>query len=137
MGPNNSNTTANGDWRDGFLFVGNQLILDFVNTLPVIDGQPIELLPDAHALARWLVAAGLCVPSLIDDWKALPSKSSTKEPYVSKLIFSRGPSAFAIRSKVHVSQLGGPSSSDGLSTAETRGCLDPIFAASSSWLMPR
>jgi len=79
MGPNNSNTTANGDWRDGFLFVGNQLILDFVNTLPVIDGQPIELLPDAHALARWLVAAGLCVPSLIDDWKALPSKSSTKD----------------------------------------------------------
>jgi len=70
-----SNPATNGDWRDGFLFVGNQLIVDFVNTLPVIDGQPTELLPDAAALARWLVAAGLCSPSLVDDWKAVRSKS--------------------------------------------------------------
>jgi len=35
------------DWRDGFLFVGNQLSLDFLNTRPVIDGKPVELLPDS------------------------------------------------------------------------------------------
>jgi predicted RNA-binding Zn ribbon-like protein len=47
------------DWRDGFLFVSNHLALDFLNTRPVIDGQPVELLPDCSALARWLAASGL------------------------------------------------------------------------------
>jgi predicted RNA-binding Zn ribbon-like protein len=47
------------DWRDGFLFVGNQLILDFINTRPVMTDEPVELLPDGSALARWLGAAGL------------------------------------------------------------------------------
>lgn len=47
------------DWRDGFLFLGNQLSLDFLNTRPVMDGGPVELLPDGAALTRWLAAAGL------------------------------------------------------------------------------
>jgi predicted RNA-binding Zn ribbon-like protein len=47
------------DWRDGFLFVGNQLSLDFLNTRPALDGTPVELLTDGSALRRWLVAAGL------------------------------------------------------------------------------
>jgi predicted RNA-binding Zn ribbon-like protein len=47
------------DWRDGFLFVGNQLSLDFLNTRPVIDGKPVELLPDSASLLRWLAATGL------------------------------------------------------------------------------
>jgi predicted RNA-binding Zn ribbon-like protein len=50
---------VNNDWRDGFLFVGNHLLLDFINTRPVMDGGPVELLPDSSALARWLGAAGL------------------------------------------------------------------------------
>ena len=49
----------NNDWRDGFLFVGNHLILDFINTRPVMTDGPVELLPDGSALARWLGAAGL------------------------------------------------------------------------------
>ncbi|MEO8659920.1 MAG: ABATE domain-containing protein [Bryobacteraceae bacterium] len=51
------------EWRDGFLFVGNHLVLDFLNTRPVMDGQPMELLPDASALAKWLGAAGLVTPA--------------------------------------------------------------------------
>jgi len=47
------------DWRDGFLFVGNHLLLDFINTRPVMDGEAVELLPDGNALARWLGVAGL------------------------------------------------------------------------------
>ncbi len=47
------------DWRDGFLFVGNRLSLDFLNTRPVIDGKPVELLPDSASLLRWLAASGL------------------------------------------------------------------------------
>jgi predicted RNA-binding Zn ribbon-like protein len=51
------------DWRDGFLFVGNQLALDLLNTRLLMDGQPVELLPDASALAKWLGAAGLVTPA--------------------------------------------------------------------------
>jgi len=50
---------VNDDWRDGFLFVGNHLILDFINARPIMDGEAVELLPDGSALARWLGAAGL------------------------------------------------------------------------------
>ncbi len=47
------------DWRSGFLWIGNHVALDFVNTRPVIAGSPVELLPDGAALARWLAVAGL------------------------------------------------------------------------------
>lgn len=47
------------DWRDGFLFVGNHLALDFLNTRPVLEGGPSELLCDFDALLRWFQAAGL------------------------------------------------------------------------------
>jgi predicted RNA-binding Zn ribbon-like protein len=46
-------------WKDGFLFLGNHLTLDFLNTRPVLDGGPTELLPDLPALLRWYFAAGL------------------------------------------------------------------------------
>jgi predicted RNA-binding Zn ribbon-like protein len=46
-------------WKDGFLYVGNHLALDFLNTRPVQDGQPMELLPDFAALLRWFQASGL------------------------------------------------------------------------------
>jgi predicted RNA-binding Zn ribbon-like protein len=49
----------NSNWRDGFLFVGNHLALDFVNTRPLQNRDPLELLPDFRALLRWLQAAGL------------------------------------------------------------------------------
>lgn len=51
--------SQNLEWKDGFLFLGNQLVLDFLNTRPVQNGQPKELLPDFSALLRWLKAAGL------------------------------------------------------------------------------
>ena len=47
------------DWVDGFLFVGNQLALDFINTRPLIDGELTEFLPDVEAILRWFRAAGL------------------------------------------------------------------------------
>lgn len=52
-------TAANSDWKDGFLFLGNELVLDFLNTRPVQDGQPVELLTDFAALLRWFTAANL------------------------------------------------------------------------------
>jgi predicted RNA-binding Zn ribbon-like protein len=50
----------NSDWRDGFLFVGNHLTLDFLNTRPVLSGEEsTELLPDFAALLRWFRSAGV------------------------------------------------------------------------------
>src|SRR5947209_3352411 len=46
-------------WKDGFLFLGNSLALDFLNTHPIQNGEAMELLPDFDALVRWLAAAGL------------------------------------------------------------------------------
>ena len=54
-----SRAIPDSDWRDGFLFVGNHLALDFLNTRPVQNGEPTELLSDFSALLRWFQAAGL------------------------------------------------------------------------------
>ena len=47
------------DWKDGFLFLGNHMALDFLNTRPVQNGEAVELLPDFDALLRWFRAADL------------------------------------------------------------------------------
>jgi Putative stress-induced transcription regulator len=52
-------TIHSSDWKDGFLFVGNQVALDFLNTRPVQNGESMELLPDFSSLLRWLQAAEL------------------------------------------------------------------------------
>ena len=54
------------DWRDGFLFVGNNLALDFLNTHPIQNGESLELLPDFSALLRWFRAAGLLGSRQVD-----------------------------------------------------------------------
>jgi predicted RNA-binding Zn ribbon-like protein len=52
-------TVHSSDWKDGFLFVGNHLALDLLNTRPVQNGEAMELLPDFNALLRWLQAADI------------------------------------------------------------------------------
>jgi predicted RNA-binding Zn ribbon-like protein len=52
-------TELHQDWVDGFLFIGNQLALDVLNTRPLMDGQFVEMLPDFEAVLRWFRAAGL------------------------------------------------------------------------------
>lgn len=47
------------EWIDGFLFVGNHLALDFLNTKPILEGAAQELLPNMAALERWLRASGV------------------------------------------------------------------------------
>jgi predicted RNA-binding Zn ribbon-like protein len=54
-----SKPVRKSDWKDGFLFLGNQLTLDFLNTCPVQNGEAVELLPDFDALLRWFQAADL------------------------------------------------------------------------------
>jgi len=50
------------EWIDGFLFVGNHIALDFLNTRLVLAEGPKELLPDVDTLVRWLVASGVLTP---------------------------------------------------------------------------
>ncbi len=47
------------DRSDRFLFLGNHLALDFLNTRPVLNGQPAELISDFNALLWWFHAAKL------------------------------------------------------------------------------
>jgi len=77
------------EWVDGFLFLANQLALDFLNTKPILDGEPRELLPDAAALERWLIASGMVTSrkdtALVRAWR----DSRQGEAFVQKLITFR------------------------------------------------
>ena len=74
---------SRSDWKDGFLFVGNELVLDFVNTCPIQDGEPLELLRDFSAVLRWFQAADLLdseqAASLEHQWGGTARAQKTTE----------------------------------------------------------
>lgn len=65
-----------GEWIEGFLFVGNRPILDFLNTRPVLAQGPVELLKDFDALRRWWMASGMVnsakVAKALAKWRSSP-----------------------------------------------------------------
>ncbi len=71
------------DWKDGFLFLGNELVLDFVNTRPVQDDKTTELLIDFGAVLRWFRAADLLtskqVAQLERQWEGTTEAQKTTE----------------------------------------------------------
>jgi len=67
------------DWRGGFLFVGNQLALDFLNTRPVQNGEPTELLSDFSSLLRWFQTAGLLSSREVTNVKRQRGESATAQ----------------------------------------------------------
>src|SRR5215471_21216779 len=71
-----SKPDRNSDWKDGFLFLGNHLALDFLNTCPVQDDEAVELLPDFDALVRWFRAAGLLSSREAADLRQLWEESA-------------------------------------------------------------
>jgi predicted RNA-binding Zn ribbon-like protein len=77
------------EWVDGFLFVGNQLALDFLNTKPILESAPVELLGNAAALERWLIASGVVTSgknrTLVRAWR----NSRRAEAFAHKLIAFR------------------------------------------------
>ena len=77
------------EWVDGFLFVANRPILDFLNTKPILASGPTELLPDTHALERWLIASGLVTSSktkaAVRGWRNSPQAT----PFLKELIAFR------------------------------------------------
>ena len=68
------------EWVDGFLFVANRPILDFLNTRPVLAEGPTELLSDVPALVRWLIASGIVSSAgekrLVQSWRNAPGAAS-------------------------------------------------------------
>jgi predicted RNA-binding Zn ribbon-like protein len=64
------------EFTDGFLFVGNNPILDLLNTRLVVDNQPQEFLSDTSALLRWVRIAGLLptpeIKSQLTAWSSKP-----------------------------------------------------------------
>jgi predicted RNA-binding Zn ribbon-like protein len=73
------------DWKDGFLFVGNELILDFVNTRPTQDGVATELLPDFASLVRWFRAAGILNEHQADELAKKWAKSTAGKRAVEQM----------------------------------------------------
>src|ERR1700759_3831985 len=75
-----------GEWIDGFLFVANRPILDFLNTKPVLADGPTELLADVHALERWLIASGIVTSSktrsLLKSWRSSTEAASFLEELI-------------------------------------------------------
>jgi predicted RNA-binding Zn ribbon-like protein len=71
------------EWIDGFLFVANRRILDFLNTRPVLAQGATELLPDFHALERWFIAAGIVstkrAKTLLQSWRNSPEAAAFLE----------------------------------------------------------
>jgi predicted RNA-binding Zn ribbon-like protein len=70
-------------WKNGFLFVGNHLALDLLNTRPILDGKATELLPDFPSLLRWFQTAGLLSPrdvaALMRQWSQSVQAGRTLE----------------------------------------------------------
>src|SRR4029453_4279501 len=71
---------ASKEWIDGFLFVGNHLALDFLNTRPVLAEGPKELLPEVDAVIRWLVASDVLTrqegKTLAKKWRDTPQAAA-------------------------------------------------------------
>ena len=78
--PVTSRPSPPNEWIDGFLFVGNHLALDFLNTRPLLGVRHEELLPDVDALVRWLVASGLLTSqtakALAKKWRNTPQAAT-------------------------------------------------------------
>ena len=77
------------EWIDGFLFVANRPILDFLNTKPVLEEGPTELLSDVRALERWLIASDMVTSpkakAVVRGWRRSPEAAA----FLDKLIAFR------------------------------------------------
>jgi predicted RNA-binding Zn ribbon-like protein len=107
------------EWVDGFLFVANRPILDFLNTRPVLADGPTELLPDVPALDRWLIASGIVTSArekrLVQSWRNAPEAA----------LFLKDLIAFRERLREAVLRLeGGSAPSDEFIQEVNRGLLE-------------
>ena len=71
------------EWIDGFLFVANRPILDFLNTMPLLSNGPTELLSNVLALERWLIASDMVTSpkakAVMRGWRQSPEAAAFLE----------------------------------------------------------
>jgi predicted RNA-binding Zn ribbon-like protein len=77
------------EWIDGFLFVANKPILDFLNTKPVLVDGPTELLPDVRSLERWLIASNIVTSPKVKAILRDRSQSPEAAAFLDQLIAFR------------------------------------------------
>jgi predicted RNA-binding Zn ribbon-like protein len=74
-------TSSKDPFENRFLFVGNYLCLDFINTEMVQAGQPVDRLSNFHNLVAWLVQSqtleGKQAEAILGDWKNSRKAEST------------------------------------------------------------
>jgi predicted RNA-binding Zn ribbon-like protein len=77
-------TSSKNSLENRFLFVGNYLCLDFINTEMVVAGQPVDRLSRFDNLVAWLVQAQTLdakqAEEILGNWKSRPeAESNLKE----------------------------------------------------------
>ena len=74
-------TSSKNSLENRFLFVGNYLCLDFINTEMVVAGQPVDRLSSFDNLVAWLLQAqtldGKQAKEILGNWKSRPEAKST------------------------------------------------------------
>jgi predicted RNA-binding Zn ribbon-like protein len=74
-------TSSKNSLENRFLFVGNYLCLDFINTEMVVAGQPVDRLSRFDNLVAWLVQAQTLdakqAEEILGNWKSRPEAEST------------------------------------------------------------
>jgi predicted RNA-binding Zn ribbon-like protein len=65
-----------GEFREGMPFLGGRLWIDFLNTLPVMKGVPLDLIGDQQSVEKWARQANIETSTgsesdSIEDLKAL------------------------------------------------------------------
>jgi predicted RNA-binding Zn ribbon-like protein len=83
LAPQSATQPKDAAEKQGFLFLGNQLALDFLNTRPLVEGARVELLPSFNSLLCWFHAAGLLTSrqaaTLGDEWEGSTRASRVAE----------------------------------------------------------
>ncbi len=80
---------ASQEWNDGFLVVGNQPVLDLLNTTLRVDEQQREMLTDTSVLVRWLLISGLEPIAEIKDELAVWSGEPEARRFLRDLLIFR------------------------------------------------
>src|SRR5579871_1672625 len=76
-----------------YLFVGNDLSLDFINTEIVAEGRRVSLIQDYADFRRWLIASGAVEPSIVAaaerDWNGAERRRIVAEALAFRALLRR------------------------------------------------
>ncbi len=112
------------DWIEGFLVVGNQPVLDLLNTKLLTDGTEQELLTDTQTLVRWLRVTALATASLSDRLSAWSDEPEARKFLRDLLLFRE-----VLRTAVLATEKGEQPDSDLLADLNLRLSTHPVRLA--------